>query len=79
MALAMGAQAVKLGDWTDVPKMKAEVQHFEWCPDFDERHVLKDGKTQAIPWPEYGFNCKVFHDVLGPNHSPYSQEHPGWQ
>jgi len=30
----------------------------QWCPDFNERHVLLDGKTAAIRFPDAGYNCK---------------------
>ena len=29
----------------------------EHCPDFNERMVLKDGVTKAIPYPQAGYNC----------------------
>ena len=29
----------------------------ELCPDFDENFKLKDGRTEAVPHPQFGFNC----------------------
>ena len=79
VAAVATAQAVKLSHKDDNAKLKGEIQPLQWCPDYDERHVLQDGNTPAVPWPEKGFNCKTFHHVLGPNKSPYSQEPAGWQ
>ena len=63
----------------DVGKLAGEVQPLQWCPDYDERHVLQDGHTEAIAWPERGFNCKTFHDVLGDNESAHNGTPKGWR
>ena len=80
MAALATANAVKISDdWSGVGDLATNVQPKEWCPDFDERMVLKDGATPAVAWPEKGYNCKTFHTVLGNNASPYSQNGgPGW-
>ena len=72
--LATAISAVKLSDWSHVGDLKTEVQPKEWCPDFDERAVLKDGKTVAVPWPEKDYNCKTFHEVLGSSKAPLTAD-----
>ena len=79
-ALLASVQAVKLHQReypsTDPAVIAKEVQPLQWCPgDDDEHQVIKDGHTPAVAWPEKGFNCKKFHNVLGPNKHPYDQ---GW-
>ena len=82
-AALASVQAVKLHQreypTKDPAKLAGEVQPLQWCPDYDERHVLQDGHTAAVPWPEKGFNCKTFHTVLDGNSSPYSQDAPGFR
>ena len=78
-AIFASVQAIKLEKQEyptkDPDTLRGEVQPLQWCPDYDERHVLLDGKTAAVAWPEKGFNCKTFHTVLEGNKNPYSQ---GW-
>ena len=31
----------------------------EYCPDFDERSTLLDGRTHAIPYPNRNYNCII--------------------
>ena len=42
-------------------KWGPSVDSLEFCPDFDERFTLTDGKTKAVPYPEVGYNCKKEH------------------
>jgi len=41
----------------------------EHCPDFNERHVLLNGVTKAVPYPQAGFNCNKDYGLAqgGPN------------
>ena len=38
-------------------KDPAPWRHLEHCPDFNERRTLKNGKTEAVPYPKKGYNC----------------------
>ena len=40
-----------------VKKDPAPWRHLEHCPDFNERRTLKNGKTEAVPYPKKGYNC----------------------
>ena len=79
MAVLASANAIQIKDVVyhdGAADLAAQVQGLQWCPDFDDYHTLKDGHTAAIPWPKNGYNCKEFHEVLGPNAHPYSQNGP---
>ena len=86
-ALVAATQAVQLkkGVYPDPATeeknayLKSVIQGLQWCPDSSDKQTLQDGHTVAIEYPNNGFNCKNFHEVLGPNKSPYSQDGgPGW-
>jgi hypothetical protein len=36
-----------------------DIQSLEHCPDFNERHVLLNGVTKAVAYPNPGYNCNA--------------------
>jgi len=36
-----------------------DIHTLEHCPDFNERHVLLNGVTRAVAYPQPGFNCNA--------------------
>jgi len=36
-----------------------DIQSLEHCPDFNERHVLLNGVTKAVAYPNAGYNCNA--------------------
>lgn len=53
-----------LHNWKEKPytdpklfKPPVDLNSLEHCPSFNDRFVLQDGVTRAIPYPQTGFNC----------------------
>ena len=40
LASVVTTSAIRVTGPEDVAKLKSEVQPLQWCPDYDERHVL---------------------------------------
>jgi len=51
-------------DGKDLNKIGADVAGLQHCPDFDERFMLTDGKTRAVPYPQTGYNCSGEYAVV---------------
>jgi len=51
------AQQAKKQTLVQHKDIASDIANLEHCPDFDERFMLVDGKTKAIPYPNEHYNC----------------------
>ena len=56
-AKAAAKPGAKPGAKPAAKKDPAPWRHLEHCPDFNERRTLKNGRTEAVPYPKKGYNC----------------------